>query len=324
MSGAPLSTRVRHFSQRLIAALILSIFTVSCFRNPPVVDSTRPNIILVVTDDQNADTLAFMPTVQRLLVDQGTTFTSAYATTPLCCPSRASILIGQYAHNHGVRSNDGTSGGFPKFFTSGAETSTLATSLKNGGYHTALVGKYFNAYPEGKVPPAGFSTPGKRYVPPGWDEWFGFLDFSEDGRGSGPYEMYNYSVNRNGQIRQYGNSPRDYQTDVLSDVATDFVTRSSKKPEPFFLYLAPTAPHLPPVPAPRHQNMFAGLKAPRSPSFNEADMTDKPAWLAGAPFMSSERIADLDETYRKQAQMLLAVDEMIASLLKDARGHRRT
>ncbi len=311
-----MSTKVRHFSQRFVAVLILGIFTVSCYRNVPIVDSTKPNIILIVTDDQNADTLAFMPTVQRLLVDQGTTFTSAYATTPLCCPSRASILTGQYAHNHSVRSNDGTSGGFPNFFTSGAETLTLATSLKNNGYHTALVGKYFNAYPEGKVPPEGFSSPGKRYIPPGWDEWFGFLDFSEDGRESGPYAMYNYSVNRNGQIKQYGNSPRDYQTDVLSDVATNFVKRSSKKPKPFFLYLTPTAPHLPSTPAPRHQTMFAGRQAPRSPSFNEADITDKPTWLAGFPSLPPERIATLDATYRKQAQALLAVDEMVASLLK--------
>ncbi len=257
----------------------------------------------------------FMPTVQRLLVGQGTSFTSAYATTPLCSPSRASILTGQYAHNHGVRSNDGTSGGFPEFFASGAETSTLAASLQSSGYRTALMGKYFNAYPEGKVPPEGFSSPGKRYVPPGWDEWFGFLDFFEDGRGSGPYAMYDYSVNHNGRVRRYGNLPRDYQTDVLSDAATDFVTRNSKKSEPFFLYLAPTAPHLPAVPAPRHQAMFAGLQAPRPPSFNEADMSDKPMWLTGAPLLSSEHIANLDETYRKQAQMLLAVDEMIASLV---------
>lgn len=309
-----MSTGIRHFLQRAAAVLILSIFTVSCYRNVPI-DSARPNIILIVTDDQNADTTAFMPTVQRLLVDQGTTFTSAYATTPICVPSRASILTGQYAHNHGVLSNDGTSGGFPSFFTSGAENSTLATSLKRDGYYTALVGKYFNAYPEGKVSPEGFTSPGERYVPPGWNEWFGFLDFSKAGRPS-PYAMYNYAVNQNGQIKRYGNSPRDYQTDVLSDVATDFVKRGSRQAKPFFLYLAPTAPHLQAISAPRHQDMFAGVQAPRSPSFNEADISDKPAWLAGKPLMSPGRIAVLDETYRKQAQMLLAVDEMIASLLR--------
>ncbi len=308
---------LRRFPPRLLAALILALFAVSCIRQLPP-GSSRPNIILIVTDDQNADTTAFMPTLQRLMAE-GTTFTRAYAPTPLCCPGRASILRGQYAHNHGVRSNDGLSGGFPEFFNSGAETSTLATWLQGSGYRTALLGKYFNAYPEGLVPPEGFSSPGARYVPPGWSEWYGLLDIPLDARNN-PYAMYDYPINQNGSVVRYGNTPQDYLTDVLSGLAVDFVKRSSRGPEPFFLYLAPTAPHDPAVPAPRHREAFAGLQAPRPPSFNEADMSDKPAWLAGAPALSDVRVAEIDTFYRKQAQALLAVDEMIGALLETLRA----
>lgn len=313
-----MSIRVRYVPLRLVAAFILVVFTVSCVRDVPAADSDRPNVILIVTDDQNADTIAFMPTLQSELLDRGTSFTRAYAPTPLCCPGRASILRGQYAHNHLVKSNDGVSGGFPQFFDKAREASTLATWLKDAGYHTALIGKYFNAYPEGMVPPAGFSFPGERYVPPGWDEWFGLLDIPGD-ESANPYAMYGYQMNQNGRVKRYGNDPEDYLTDVLSGLAVDYVERSVGKREPFFLYLAPTAPHLPAIPAPRHQDMFEDVQVPRPPSFNEEDLSDKPTWLLGRPLMSDERIAQLDETYRKQAQMLLAVDEMIASLLDTLR-----
>lgn len=304
---------LHRFPPRLLAALILTLFAVSCIRQLPP-GSSRPNLILIVTDDQNANTTAFMPTLQNLMTE-GTTFTRAYAPTPLCCPGRASILRGQYAHNHGVRSNDGLSGGFPEFFSSGAESSTLATWLQGGGYRTALIGKYFNAYPEGLVPPAGFVSPGERYVPPGWSEWYGLLDIPQDARNN-PYAMYGYPVNQNGRVVRYGNAPEDYLTDVLSGLAVDFVKRSSSGPEPFFLYLAPTAPHEPAEAAPRHREAFAELQAPRPPSFNEADMSDKPAWLTGAPPLSDAHVAEIDTFYRKQAQALLAVDEMLAALLE--------
>ena len=303
----------------ICTTLILLVFSVSCVRETHPDNTTRPNIILIVTDDQNADTIAFMPNLQRYLVDKGTSFSNAYAPTPLCCPGRATILRGQYPHNHGVKSNDGVNGGFPKFFDAGNEASTLATWLQVEGYHTGLIGKYFNAYPEGLVPPPGFSFPGDRYIPPGWSEWFGLLDIPGD-EGANPYAMYGYQMNRNGWVTRYGNDPEDYLTDVLSGLAVDFVERNVGKPDPFFLYLTPTAPHLPAIPASRHEDMFEGLEAPRPPSFNEADVSDKPAWLAGRPIMSAERIARLDDTYRKQAQMLLAVDEMIGFILDTLRA----
>ena len=127
---------------------------------------SRPNIVLILTDDLDARSLEFMPNVAELLGRQGTTFANAFVTTPLCCPSRASILRGQYAHNHGVLGNGRESGGFDAFSRFGQDQSTIATWLQAAGYRTALVGKYLNGYAEGVMP----------YVPPGWDEWFALVE----------------------------------------------------------------------------------------------------------------------------------------------------
>lgn len=232
--------RLRRTILMLCAACLLLLINISCVQDNRT-ETKKPNIILIVTDDQNADTIAYMPTLQRLLIGKGTSFSSAYAPTPLCCPGRATILRGQYAHNHGVRSNDGVNGGFPKFYDASNEASTLATWLQDDGYRTALIGKYFNAYPEGLVPPEGFSFPGERHVPAGWDEWYGLLDIPLDTR-SDPYSMYGYPMNRNGRIVRYGNDPDDYLTDVLSGLAVDFVEDNVDKRDPFFLYLTPTPP----------------------------------------------------------------------------------
>ncbi len=317
--GVHLPYTTRRFLFSLVAFLILSFLGVSLSRNVHLGDAERANVILIVTDDQNADTLAFMPTLQRLLVAQGTNFTSAYAPTPLCCPGRATILRGQYAHNHGVKSNDGVNGGFPKFYTAGNEASTLATWFQDEGYRTALIGKYFNAYPEGLVPPERFTFPGERYIPPGWGEWFGLLDIPRDDY-TNPYKMYDYRMNQNGRIVRYGDNPDDYLTDVLSGLAVDFLKDNVGKRDPFFLYLTPTAPHLPAIPALRHTDIFKGLKAPRPPSFNEFDLSDKPSWLINRRALTPEQVALLDESYRQQVQMLLAVDEMLAALIKTLRA----
>jgi N-acetylglucosamine-6-sulfatase len=309
---------LRHTTRRalglLSAVFLISFLGVSCVRDDSSSGAERPNIILIVTDDQNADTIAYMPNLQRLLAEGGTSFSQAFSPTPLCCPGRASILRGQYAHNHGVRSNDGINGGFPKFFDTGDESSTLATWLQDAGYRTALVGKYFNAYPESLVSPEGFRPPGRRYVPPGWDEWYGLVDIPRDERAN-PYAMYGYQMNRNGRLKRYGNDPDDYLTDVLGGLATDFVDDSARSNDPFFLYLAPTAPHLPAIPAPRHRGTFDALKAPRSPSFNETDLSDKPSWLAGKAELRGVTTNELDQMYRRQAEMLLSLDEVLGSLV---------
>jgi N-acetylglucosamine-6-sulfatase len=318
VTGGLLNLTLRQILSIITSLALLVVLAVACFRYTST-DDSRPNFILIVTDDQNVLTTAFMPNLQRLLADGGTTFSEAFSPTPLCCPARATLLRGQYAHNHLVKSNDGTTGGFPQFHTTRHEQSTLATWLDEAGYRTALIGKYFNAYPEGLVAPEGFDFPGRRYQPPGWDAWHALIDIPLDARDN-PYNMYGYQINHNGRLERYGNDPDDYLTDVLGDLAVDFVSQAARADQPFFLYLAPTAPHLPAIPAPRHKGIFAEIKAPQNPSFNEADVTDKPSWLRVRHPLPAAQGKMLDSLYGRQAETLLAVDEALAALVDTLRA----
>src|SRR5919197_894183 len=139
--------------------------------------SSRPNIVLILTDDQRWNSLWAMLAVQGNLVDRGVTFTNGFVVNSLCCPSRASILTGRYSHSTGVYTEASPGGGFDRF----RDSSTLATWLHAAGYRTALFGKYLNGYRG-------------TYVPPGWDRWFAFQQ-----QVGGYYE--NYRVNHGGELR---------------------------------------------------------------------------------------------------------------------------
>jgi N-acetylglucosamine-6-sulfatase len=184
----------------------------------------------------------------------------------------------------------------------GHEDPTVATWLHDVGYRTVLLGKYLNGYPAGAA---------RTHVPPGWDEWYGVV---------GGLNYFNYQLNENGPIVPYGESPTDYLTDVLAGKATDFIWRAAVDGQPFFMYLAPYAPHQPATPAPRHADAFAGVTAPRPPSFNEADVSDKPAWLQSRPLLTATQIAQLDLLYRKRLQSLLAVEDLLEQLIQTLRA----
>src|SRR5215217_2865054 len=261
---------------------------------------TRPNIILLVLDDMRADDLPMMPAVQELLVAQGTSFTNFFATAPTCAPSRASIFRGQYPHNHGVLRSSGEKGGYAPFYTRGHEQSTVATWLQDAGYRTALIGKYLNGYPA-DVSPAGVPA---TYGPPGWDEWAGVT--------REPY--LNLQINENGRLAGY---KEQYATDVLAAEVKTFVAETT---QPFFLYFAPRAPHEPAQFAPRHATAFADVTAPRPPSFNEADVSDKPAWMQAIPPLTEQQIREVDAYYVARLRTLLAVDEMVAALIETLRA----
>ena len=261
--------------------------------------ANQPNILFILTDDLDVDSIAYMPNLQSLLVDKGASFTNFFVNVSLCCPSRASILKGQYAHNTQILGNRPPAGGFEKFYAAGEEESTIATWLHSANYQTALIGKYLNGYPLGVKP---------KYIPPGWDEWYSLVD-------GNPYEGFNYTLNQNGKLVKYGSKAKDYSTDVYVGLAADFITRASASEKPFFLYLAPYAPHGPATPAPRHSRLFPGTKAPQSPSFNEKDVKDKPEYVRSHPRMDAGEIAYINHLYRRRLQSLQAVDEMIASLV---------
>lgn len=256
----------------------------------------RPNIVLVVADDLRADDLAAMPAVQSLLVEQGVVCEQCVTPAPGCAPARASILRGQYPHNHGVLRGSGRRGGFTRFRAMGNEASTLATWLRDAGYHTALIGKYLNEYPLGAAP---------NHIPPGWSEWAGAT--------KGGY--HGFELNEDGALVRYRRRECAYQTDVLAEKATRFIGRAAESGDPFFLYVAPRAPHGPAKPASRHEGAFAEDMAPRPPSFDADDVSAKPRWLQLAPALDGEQVAQVDATYRARLETLLALDELIAALV---------
>jgi N-acetylglucosamine-6-sulfatase len=261
-----------------------------------------PNVILILTDDLtvndlNPRALRHMPNLKSLLIDKGTTFDNAFVTNSLCCPSRATILRGQYTHNHEILSNEPPRGGFQKFRFLGHENSTMATWVKEQGYRTAFFGKYLNGYNE-------------TYIPPGWDEWYAV---------TGNY--LSHTFNENGHLVSY--EPESYyDTDVMSDKASDYITRTAGADPPFFtadrpflMWIGTKAPHQPASPAPRDDDSYPAISLPHPPSFDEKDVSDKPDWISDNPPLSLEQKRYMEELYRKRLQSMLAVDDMIGDLV---------
>jgi arylsulfatase A-like enzyme len=290
--------------RRLVGSVLGAALTSRSATPTPAAQSTdtealeRPNIVLIVLDDLDSTVVTQLPEFQDLVADQGATFTNFFVTTPLCAPSRASLLRGQYAHNHGLLTNTVPDGGFLAFHRLGREESTIATWLHDAGYRTALIGKYLNGFPR---------DVGWRYVPPGWDEWFGVT--------SKRSLYYGFTLNENGTAVDYGDAPTDYETDVLATKAADFVNRAAGGETPFFLYVAPLAPHSPATNAPRHAEEFTDVQFERPPNYNEADIGDKPAWLRAAPLLTDEQLGQVDENQRKRLRSLLPVLELLTGLI---------
>jgi N-acetylglucosamine-6-sulfatase len=254
-----------------------------------------PNVVVVLTDDQSPESLPHNPPVMPYLqarmndpADHWVYFRNAFLNTPLCCPSRASILTGQYSHHTGVTDNANA-----RVFR---ESSTLATWLQPRGYRTAMIGKYLNGYPFGRGP----------YVPPGWDRWVA--------KESSQHYYYDYTLVEDGVRVSYGSTAADHSTDVLAGKATDFVRRAPAG-QPFFLYFAPIAPHYPMTPPPRHATALADLAPTRRPSFNELDVSDKPAWVRARPPMTAELITEHDRRRLDSYRSLLGVDDAVRSIM---------
>jgi N-acetylglucosamine-6-sulfatase len=265
--------------------------------------AARPNIVLILADDQRVDQLSRMPIVQARLVEQGVSFPNAFVVDPLCCPARATILRGQYSHTTRIYGIVQPYGGAVVFNQLGLQRSTIATWLDAAGYRTALIGKYLNAYKQ---------TSSK---PPGWDVWNAFVGTTEDN------QYYHYKLNTNGVTTTFGGAPADYSTDVLATRATDFIQNTAAK-TPLFLYFAPTAPHLPATPAPRHATDPRCTGAVNSgyvdghvgppPSINEPDASDKPAWVRNKLNVDLSTMAS---SWVKICRTLLAVDDAVGRIV---------
>jgi arylsulfatase A-like enzyme len=258
----------------------------------------RPNIVFLLTDDLDTSEVAYMPHVRQLLIDEGVSFSRFYVSVSLCCPSRSSILRGQYSHNTGVLTNGSGNGGFETAYRLGIEHSTVGTWLQSGGYKTAYIGKYLNAYPD---------TVSNTYVPPGWNEF-------DSAVGGNPYSEYNYTLNENGHLASYGRSPDDYGTDVYVGMAEQFIRREQSKP--FFVYLNVYAPHQPATPERQDFSLFPTAKAPRTPAFDEVNESGKPLWLRRLHRFHAAGAAALDGLYRLRLRSLQSVDRGVASLIQ--------
>jgi len=253
----------------------------------------RPNIVLIMTDDEDAAIHAQMPKTRALIEDQGIAFENFFVTYSFCCPSRATFLRGQYSHNHRIQGNVQPTGGARKFAAMGSDRSTIGTWLQAAGYHTGYLGKYMNDY-----------EPEEGYVPPGWDEWYG-----------AGHDYYDYVLNENGRLVGYGGRPEDYLTDVLARHADGAIRRAAAGDAPFFFYVAPYAPHAPAIAAPRHERLFADLAYPKPPAFDEADVGDKPSLIGDLPRLAPWQLEQIEIVYRKRLRSLQAVDDLVESIV---------
>lgn len=250
------------------------------------------NVVLVLTDDQRYDTLWAMPEVERRLVAQGVRFDRAYVPTPMCCPSRVSFLSGGWLAKHtGVLTNEKPNGGFSEF----ADTDTLATRLQANGWATALVGKYLNGY-EANTP----------YVPPGWTRFGAVGEFRT-------WSDYDWVDGASAAQATAGAATVEttYLTDHIRDVALEFLDDHGDAP--FFLVIAAPAPHHPSEPAPGDETAFGDYTF-RGGAYQEADVTDKPAFVGEEAIRDASLEAVFDERHRDQLRSLLAVDRLVAAV----------
>jgi N-acetylglucosamine-6-sulfatase len=264
----------------------------------------RPNIIVVETDDQtlasfNARTMPYMTSA---VAGPGTTFTNSVVTTPLCCPSRATLLTGQYGHNNGIVNNKP---GYPALRD---KRNVLPTWLHNAGYVTVHLGRYLNEYPKGRK-----SKPG-----PGWDEWITMLE---------PRKYLGYVLRVNRKEVDFGKKVTEYVTRVLNGRTVQMIEKYVPRPQPLYLQLDHMAPHSGAGtskgpcagkevadPDPADYAQYAAEPLPTPPSFNEEDISDKPSFIRKVPPLTEQRIADIAQRYRCALASLASVDRGMAAI----------
>ena len=264
--------------------------------------ASKPNVIFIYTDDQNVYDFKpkYMPQTFKLLKDQGTNFSDYIVATPLCCPSRAQYMTGNYPHNNGVFSNPSGYRNLKDKFN------TLPVWMHNAGYRTAWVGKYLQGYDN--------YASNEFEAAPGIDDWHATFE----------PRYYDYDIADNGERVRKGDRSRDYYTTVVNKLAVDTVEQAAKGKRPLFMTLNNLAPHhgfgkggrctniVPP--APRDVGLFKNAKVPRTPNFNEADTSDKPEAVVPYPPLKPERIKKLDLTAGCRQASLAAVDRGIADI----------
>ena len=308
-------SRLSAFVALAVMAWAIAVLAGGCSSAASPSDATadaadpRPNVVVLMTDDQAVADLEVMPRVRELLAAAGVTFDRSYVSYPVCCPSRATYLSGQYAHNHHVLGLYPPTGGYGRFDAS----ESLPVWLERAGYRTAHLGKYMNGY--------GSDTPAD--PPAGWSEWYGAVGYST-------YRMWGYTLNENGENRPYGSplseDPALYQTDLIAKRAVDVIEREAGAEAPLFLSVAFLAPHHEGKlirrftghlvrAAPRHAGLLAAKQLPPSPAFNEQDVSDKPAFMRRRPLLDPAQIDRITRNYQDRQEALLAVDEAVGEIV---------
>lgn len=242
------------------------------------VGEARPNVLILYTDDQRRDSMAFMPETKARLFDGGVVFERAFAPTPLCCPARASLLTGLYAHRHGVTFNGQT-----------LNLSTVADDLQDAGYRTGYFGKYMN----------GWSGQPR----PEYDRW---VSFQAD-------QWWDYTDPRI-HVDDERSQADGYTTHILRDHALSFLDGAADDDAPFFAIVAFNAPHHPATPAPGDEGLYPDLTPHRPPNYDEADVSDKPAWVQGRARITADRADRIDALRADMLRTLNAVDGAVAAL----------
>ncbi|KAJ3043617.1 hypothetical protein HDV00_004718 [Rhizophlyctis rosea] len=272
----------------------------------------KPNIVLLLSDDQDVrmDSLKYMPHLKRHLIDEGTTFKNHFVTTAVCCPSRVSLLRGQFAHNTNFTDVFGPHGGYDRFLEHGLNKDYLPKWLKGAGYNTYYVGKFLN----------GFGLPNLDKQPGGWNVFDALVN-------PWIYDFYHPVFSRNGgEAKHYKGV---HQVDVIAGKALNIIEEATQADEPFFLYLAPSAPHTtvafgedetdvhmtPAEPAKRHKDLFPNAIVPRTPNYNTANVTGKPRYISSLPLLNETVIDTLDHWYRQRLRALQSVDELLDTVV---------
>ncbi len=308
-------SRLRALASAKLAAVLLVTTTLSACslgqeddKTPPspppsmsgVVVGDQPNIVLITSDDQTKVELKWMPQTRQLLGRAGLTFKNMISPHPNCCPARAQILTGQYAHNNGVRMNSPPWGGHEGF----DPRTALPAWLQEAGYRTGFIGKYMHGYDE------------TDNIEPGWDQWKPIVGTLSDYSSFLQYD--------NGRLVQFAET--DYYTDVVAQQSADMLTDFSSTPEPFFLWSSFIAPHGtcqgsteadcsgPPPASARHAGLSAEVALPSLslPSFNEPDATDKRRDIQAAPPVDP---AAQQVLFTQRLRTLAALDEAIAGII---------
>ena len=275
--------------------------------------SGKPNVIMFTTDDQTFRDMAFMTKTQALIGNQGASFLHAYASDPLCCPSRVSVQTGEYAHNTGVLGNTPPAGGYQSF----NDKNDLPVWLQADGYRTIHIGKMPNGFGE---------VTNQTYVPPGWGPFNGGTGSNSKGEFYGflgpPSSYTGFTLDENGADVTY--SPDDYSTTVYGDLAVDRINNhlTNFPNSPLYMQVQFFAPHDPATPEPKYENAFATAPLPIDPSFNEKNVTDKPGWIKKIKRFGPGLIAKIQTRYQHRLETLLSVDDAIEKIVNDlqARG----